>query len=158
MVLEENGGLHSVQRALGHARRSNRLQCLGDFIRADTPANGLQVLGRNDNRWDQGQLFISQDTTYLAPCGVAQTMLADAAGSTAVAGRLVDTNIRSFNHPPTHSPHSRADSLTDSLAHPPTHPPTQSRPTRVGATRWTSLPTAALAPHRRMPATRPSRL
>ena len=45
VVLEENGGLHSVQRALGHARRSNRLQCLGDFILADTPANGLQVLG-----------------------------------------------------------------------------------------------------------------
>ena len=45
----------------------------------------LQVLGRNDNSWDQGQLFISQDTAYLSPCGVAQTMLADAAGSTAVA-------------------------------------------------------------------------
>lgn len=37
VVLEENGHLHSVQRALGHARRSNRLQCMGDFIRADTP-------------------------------------------------------------------------------------------------------------------------
>jgi hypothetical protein len=43
VVLEENGGLHDVQRALGHARRSNRLHCLGDWMRADTPANGLQV-------------------------------------------------------------------------------------------------------------------
>ena len=47
VVLEENGGKHSLQRALGHARRSNRLHCLGDFMRADTPANGLQVLGHN---------------------------------------------------------------------------------------------------------------
>ena len=72
VVLEENGGLHSVQRALGHARRSNRLHCLGDFMRADTPANGLQVLGHNDNSWDQGQLFITQNMSYLAPAGAAQ--------------------------------------------------------------------------------------
>ena len=54
VVLEENGGNHAVQRALGHARRSNRLHCLADFIRVDTPANGLQVLGRNDNGWVSG--------------------------------------------------------------------------------------------------------
>lgn len=58
VCLEENGGLHGLQRALGHAARSNRLHCLGDFMRAETPANGLQVLGHNDNSWDQGQVFI----------------------------------------------------------------------------------------------------
>ena len=89
VVLEENGGLHSIQRALGHARRSNRLHCLGDFMRADTPANGLQVLGRNDNSWDQGQLFITQNMTYLAPAGVAQVMLAGNYGSHTLA---VDDN------------------------------------------------------------------
>ena len=61
VVLEENGGRHDVQRALGHVRRSNRLHCLGDWMRADTPANGLQVLGHNDNSWDQGQVFIMQN-------------------------------------------------------------------------------------------------
>ena len=84
VVLEENGGLHSIQRALGHARRSNRLHCLGDFMRADTPANGLQVLGHNDNSWDQGQVFISQNTSYLAPCGVAQIMLSKTYGDSTV--------------------------------------------------------------------------
>ena len=51
VVLEENGGRHDMQRALGHARMSNRLHCLSDVVRIDTPANGLQVLGRNDNSW-----------------------------------------------------------------------------------------------------------
>ena len=41
----------------------------------DTPANGLQVLGRNDNMWDQGALFVSQNTSYLSPCGMAQIIL-----------------------------------------------------------------------------------
>ena len=44
-VLEENGGRHDVQRALGHARMSNRLHCLADVVRVVTAANGLQVLG-----------------------------------------------------------------------------------------------------------------
>jgi hypothetical protein len=75
MVLEENGRRHDVQRMLGHARRSNRLHCASDFIRVDTPANGLQVLGRNDNRWDQGQLFMLQNMSYLSPAGMAQVLL-----------------------------------------------------------------------------------
>eukprot|EP01051_Picozoa_sp_SAG22_P001425 SAG22_NODE_56_length_23716_cov_11.146759_4_plen_79_part_00 len=37
-------------------------------------SNGLQVLGRNDNSWDQGQLFITQNMSYLAPAGVAQVL------------------------------------------------------------------------------------
>ena len=45
-VLEENGGRHDMERALGHARNSNRLHCLGDFVRIETAANGLQVVGR----------------------------------------------------------------------------------------------------------------
>ena len=84
VVLEENGGNHAIQRALGHARRSNRLHCLGDWMRADTPANGLQVLGHNDNSWDQGQVFISQNTSYLAPCGAAQIMLSKTYGESTV--------------------------------------------------------------------------
>ena len=42
-VLEENGGRHDVQRALGHARMNNRLHCLSDVVRVATAANGLQV-------------------------------------------------------------------------------------------------------------------
>jgi hypothetical protein len=31
-----------------------------------------QVLGRNDNGWDQGQLFLMQTDAYLAPHGMSQ--------------------------------------------------------------------------------------
>jgi len=33
VVFEENGALHGLNRALGHAARSNRLHCIGDFVR-----------------------------------------------------------------------------------------------------------------------------
>lgn len=81
VVLEENGGRHDMQRALGHARNSNRLRCLGDFMFIESAANGLQVLGRNDNGWDQGQVFITQgpagnmSSVYLSPAGYAQIVL-----------------------------------------------------------------------------------
>ena len=84
-VLEENGGRHDMQRALGHARNSNRLHCLGNFVRIDTAANGLQVVGRNDNSWDQGALFITQNGTFLAPHGMANVVLSAASASSVVA-------------------------------------------------------------------------
>jgi len=84
-VLEENGGRHDMQRALGHARNSNRLHCLGDFVRIETAANGLQVAGRNDNDWDQGALFITQNSTYIAPHGMVNIVLGAAAEAALVA-------------------------------------------------------------------------
>jgi hypothetical protein len=74
-VLEENGGRHDLQRGLGHARNSHRLHCIGDFVRIETAANGFQVLGRNDNSWDQGALFITQNSTYLSPHGMVNIVL-----------------------------------------------------------------------------------
>ena len=74
-VLEENGRRHDVQRALGRARNSNRLHCLGDIVRVDTAANGVQVAGLSDNGWDQGQLFLTQNMSYLSPAGMAQVLL-----------------------------------------------------------------------------------
>lgn len=79
VVLEENGSRHDVLRMLGRAAQSNRLHCLGDFVRVDTAANGLQILGRNDNSWDQGQLFLTQNMSYLAPHGVADLLLGEIA-------------------------------------------------------------------------------
>ena len=74
-VLEENGGRHDMQRGLGHARNANRLRCIGDFVRIETAANGFQVLGRNDNDWDQGALFITQNSAYLSPHGMVNIPL-----------------------------------------------------------------------------------
>ncbi len=36
--------INDHMQALGHARNSNRLHCLGSFILLDTPANMLQVI------------------------------------------------------------------------------------------------------------------
>ena len=36
VVFEENGGLHGINRALGHGSRLNREHCIGDFLRIDT--------------------------------------------------------------------------------------------------------------------------
>ena len=47
----------------------------------DTGANALQALGRNDNGWDQGQLFYLPNATWLSPYGWAQRMIGDAAAS-----------------------------------------------------------------------------
>jgi len=76
VVLEENGGTHGINRALGHIRNSNRLQRLGEFILVDAPANCLQALGRNDNDWDQGQVFYLPNMVWLSPHGWSQVMLA----------------------------------------------------------------------------------
>ena len=73
---------------IGRAILSNRLHCMSDFISQDCPADGLQVQGRNINGWDQGQLFISQNTSWLAPHGMASFMLgalASAGATTVVA-------------------------------------------------------------------------
>jgi len=75
VVLEENGGTHSIARVLGHVRTSNVLQKLGDFILIDSSANCLQALGHNDNQWDQGQVFYLPNMTWFSPYGWSQTMI-----------------------------------------------------------------------------------
>ena len=82
--LEEDGSTpnHGMPRALSRAVLSNRLHCMADFISQDCPADGLQVQGRNANAWDQGQLFLSQNTSWLAPHGMVSFML----GAVAAAG------------------------------------------------------------------------
>jgi alpha-L-arabinofuranosidase len=67
MILEENGGLHNQQRALGHATALNAIRRHGDFVLASCPANALQPLGQNDNGWDQGQIFFTPDRVWGMP-------------------------------------------------------------------------------------------
>lgn len=95
-VLEENGSRHDIQRALGHARNSNRLRCLSPWLIIESAANGLQTLGRNDNNWDQGQVFLTQGNVngmvsgYLSPAGMAQTMLSYVEGTLAHPSNATD--------------------------------------------------------------------
>lgn len=75
-ILEENGGLHNMQRALGHATILNAVRRHGDFVLTSCPANGLQPLGQNDNGWDQGQIFFTPAQVWGMPPFYAQQMAA----------------------------------------------------------------------------------
>jgi alpha-L-arabinofuranosidase len=73
-VLEENGGRHDLQRALGHAAILNASQRHGDFVLLDCPANCLQPWQQNDNDWDQGQVFFTSSQVWDMPPYYAQQM------------------------------------------------------------------------------------
>jgi len=77
VVFEENGGRHDMNRVLGHARASNRLQRQGDFIRIDTSANCLQGFGQNNDNWDQGNLFYTPEIVWVQPSGWSHRMIQD---------------------------------------------------------------------------------
>ena len=75
VVFEENGGLHNMQRALGHATTLNATRRHGSFVLADCPANCLQPWHQNDNGWDQGQIFFTPDRVWGMPPFYAQQLL-----------------------------------------------------------------------------------
>lgn len=73
-ILEENGGLHNMQRALGHATILNAVRRHGDFLLTTVPANALQPYHQNDNGWDQGQIFFTPTQVWGMPPFYAQQM------------------------------------------------------------------------------------
>jgi alpha-L-arabinofuranosidase len=75
-IFEENGGLHNMQRALGHATTLNAVRRHGDFVLTSCAANGLQGLGQNDNDWDQGQIFFTPSQVWGMPPFYATQMMA----------------------------------------------------------------------------------
>ncbi|MES2425580.1 MAG: alpha-L-arabinofuranosidase C-terminal domain-containing protein [Bacteroidota bacterium] len=75
-IFEENGGLHNMQRALGHATTLNAVRRHGDFVLTSCAANGLQALGQNDNGWDQGQVFFTPSQAWGMPPFYATQMAA----------------------------------------------------------------------------------
>ncbi len=91
-ILEENGGRHDLQRALGHARILNVVMRHGDFVRIDCPANCLQPYRENDNGWDQGQVFFTPDKAWGMPPYYAQQMAAMNREPLCVKSRLMSPN------------------------------------------------------------------
>ena len=76
-IFEENGGLHNLQRALGHASILNAVRRHGDFVLTSCPANALQPYLQNDNDWDQGQIFFTPNRVWGMPPFYAQQMAAE---------------------------------------------------------------------------------
>ncbi|PWV48297.1 family 16 glycoside hydrolase [Chitinophaga sp. S165] len=75
-IFEENGALHNMQRALGHATTLNTVRRHGDFLLTSCPANALQPYLQNDNGWDQGQIFFTPTQVWEMPPFYAQQMAA----------------------------------------------------------------------------------
>lgn len=73
-ILEENGNLHNMQRALGHATTLNAVRRHADFLLTSCPANALQPYQQNDNGWDQGQIFFTPTQVWNMPPYYAQQM------------------------------------------------------------------------------------
>lgn len=76
-IFEENGGLHNMQRALGHATILNAVRRHGDFVLTSCPANALQPYLQNDNDWDQGQIFFTPGRVWGMPPFYAQQMASE---------------------------------------------------------------------------------
>jgi len=72
VIFEENGNLHNMQRALGHATTLNAVRKHSDFVFTSCPANALQPYLQNDNGWDQGQIFFTPSKVWGMPPFYAQ--------------------------------------------------------------------------------------
>lgn len=73
-ILEENGNLHNMRRALGHATTLNAVRRHSDFLLTSCAANALQPYLQNDNGWDQGQIFFTPTQVWGMPPFYAQQM------------------------------------------------------------------------------------
>ncbi|MDB5090375.1 MAG: hypothetical protein JWR09_4369 [Mucilaginibacter sp.] len=76
-IFEENGRLHNMQRALGHASILNAVRRHGDFVLTSCPANALQPYLQNDNDWDQGQIFFTPNRVWGMPPFYVQQMASE---------------------------------------------------------------------------------
>jgi alpha-L-arabinofuranosidase len=73
-IFEENGNLHNLQRALGHATILNAVRRHSEILLTSCPANALQPYKQNDNGWDQGQVFFTPSMVWGMPPYYAQQM------------------------------------------------------------------------------------
>eukprot|EP00927_Polykrikos_kofoidii_P034009 TRINITY_DN28853_c0_g1_i1.p1 TRINITY_DN28853_c0_g1~~TRINITY_DN28853_c0_g1_i1.p1 ORF type:complete len:737 (-),score=92.26 TRINITY_DN28853_c0_g1_i1:79-2124(-) len=77
-VFEENANTHDLLRGLNRARQANTYDRLAGRFAMATAANGLQVLGFNDNGWDQGAIFMGPDRVWFSPYGYVDGLIAGA--------------------------------------------------------------------------------
>lgn len=77
-IFELNADRHTFDRALGNAYATNRGERLSDIFPIICSANSLQVDGHNDDGWDQGLVFMDNDSAWLQAPGYVTQMAADA--------------------------------------------------------------------------------
>ena len=92
-VFEENGPRHDMSRALCHALMLEEVRAAGKDVLTSCPANAFQVWKQNDNGWDQGNVFMTPDKVWLAPCAWAQRMASDGHRELLVASSCDDKDV-----------------------------------------------------------------
>ena len=81
-IFELNANTHTVARALANAYSVSESQRLSDIIPMVASANCLQVDGHNDNSWDQGLVFMNNDSTWFQPPAYITQMVTNAHNET----------------------------------------------------------------------------
>ena len=76
-VLELNANAHDFERALCNAYAMNRAERMSDIIKIMCSANALQVDKCNDNGWDQGLIFMDNDSVWYQAPAYMDIMLSD---------------------------------------------------------------------------------
>ncbi len=67
VIFEYNANIHEFNRALGNAFATIETEKNSDIFAIVCSANSLQVDGHNDNGWDQGLVFMNNDSAWLQP-------------------------------------------------------------------------------------------
>ena len=106
VIFEYNALAHTLERGLGNAYSTIDMEKYSDKFPIACSANCLQVDGHNDNGWDQGLVFMNNDSVWYQPPAyvtqmsggayqpnlVAAEMTGDADGVNYVATRSDDGN------------------------------------------------------------------
>ncbi len=66
-VFELNANTHDMERALSNAYSIIRAEQLSNIFPVVISANCLQVDGHNDNGWNQGLIFMNNDSAWMQP-------------------------------------------------------------------------------------------
>lgn len=94
-IFEFNANTHDVERALENAYGTAVCERLSEIFPIVCSANSLQVDGHNDNAWNQGLVFMDNDSAWMQPPGYVTGMFYDAYQPNLVEARLTpwDQNL-----------------------------------------------------------------
>ncbi|MCI8360876.1 MAG: hypothetical protein HFE86_06030 [Clostridiales bacterium] len=88
VIFEYNAWIHEFNRALGNAFATIEAEKHSDLFAITCSANSLQVDGHNDNGWNQGLVFMNNDSAWLQPPAYVTQM-----GHNAYQPNLVDARL-----------------------------------------------------------------
>ena len=97
VIFEYNAWIHAFNRALGNAFATIEAEKYSDIFAITCSANSLQVDGHNDNGWNQGLVFMNNDSSWLQPPAYVTRMGHDAYQPNLVASQL-DREIPDMNY------------------------------------------------------------